>query len=159
MAAHPLLASKPSVGDPLHWHTQGKSQGCSTPAAQCRTALQAVLPPCAPHCPNLTVATSPTDILLLCFPVPLHFPSKNYSTRRLFISWLAPLVTFMEGWCLHHGAIPCQSLTARRTEICLWLSQSLILTTLSSRYSLFPCPHWILFFAPKLLTMFHDWHC
>lgn len=157
MAAHPLLASKLSVGGPLHRHTQGKAQGCSAPAAQCRTVLQAVLPPCAPHCANLTTATSPTDILLL-FPVPSHFPSKNCSTHCSFISWLAPLVTSKEGWCLHDRAIPCQTLSGRRTEMCLWLRQSLNLTMLSSQYSLFPCPYWI-FFAPKLLTMFHDWHC
>lgn len=38
--------------------------------------------------------------------------------------------------------------------MCLWLSQSLILTMLSSHYCLFPCPHCfgVVFFASKLLT-------
>lgn len=120
MAAHPLLASKPSVGDPLHWHTQGKSQGCSTPAAQCRTILQAILLPYAPHCPHVTIVTSPSDTLFLFFPMPLHFPSKNCSAHQSFISWLAPLVASKERWCLHHRPIPCQTLNGRRTELCLW---------------------------------------
>lgn len=101
----------------------------------------AILPPSASHCPNVVIATSSIDVLFLFSPVPLNFPSKNCSTRWSFISCLAPLVTSKEGWCLHHKAIPCQTLSGRRTKTCLWLSQSLILTMLSSQYSLFPCLH------------------